>query len=61
VYSPEGKFIGYRPPMNAWALNKPKKDTRSRPRRSMKAAKKTEKWVRRAGEGGEGVGRSSFE
>jgi hypothetical protein len=43
VYSPEGKFIGYRPPMNAWVLNKPKKDTRSRPRKAMKGVKKMEK------------------
>ncbi|KAK4102579.1 hypothetical protein N658DRAFT_495286 [Parathielavia hyrcaniae] len=48
VYSPEGKFIGYRPPMNAWVLNKPKKETKSRPRRSMKGAKKMEKVMGRA-------------
>ncbi|KAK4156686.1 hypothetical protein C8A00DRAFT_12407 [Chaetomidium leptoderma] len=50
VYSPEGKFIGYRPPMNAWALNKPRKETKSRPRKSMKKAKKWEKADRRASE-----------
>jgi hypothetical protein len=51
VYSPEGRFIGYRPPMNAWQLNKPRKETKSRPRKSMKGAKKMEK--RRAREGSE--------
>ncbi|KAK4121774.1 hypothetical protein N657DRAFT_647256 [Parathielavia appendiculata] len=50
VYSPEGKFIGYRPPMNAWVLNKPKKETKSRPRKSMKGVKKMEKAMRRAKE-----------
>ncbi|KAL2019429.1 hypothetical protein VTK56DRAFT_9634 [Thermocarpiscus australiensis] len=48
VYSPEGKFIGYRRPMNAWVLNKPKKNPRGRPRPSMKGAKKREKALRRA-------------
>ncbi|KAK1772976.1 hypothetical protein QBC33DRAFT_523025 [Phialemonium atrogriseum] len=51
VFSPEGKFIGSRRPMNAWLLNKPKNTTtRSRPRRSMKGAKKREKSARRASE-----------
>ncbi|EAQ83924.1 hypothetical protein CHGG_10328 [Chaetomium globosum CBS 148.51] len=50
VYSPEGAFIGYRSPMNAWMLNKPKRDTRARPRKSMKGAKKREKRERRARE-----------
>jgi len=50
VYSPEGKFIGYRPPMNAWQLNKPRTDSRKRPRKSMKGAKKMEKAMRRAKE-----------
>ncbi|KAL2140964.1 hypothetical protein VTI28DRAFT_3009 [Corynascus sepedonium] len=53
VYSPEGRFIGYRPPMNAWVLNKPKKDTRSRPRKSMKGVKKVMKKMRREREGNE--------
>jgi hypothetical protein len=53
VYSPEGKFIGYRPPMNAWVLNKPKKETKSRPRKSMKGVKKMEKAMRRAKEASE--------
>ncbi|KAL2126180.1 hypothetical protein VTI74DRAFT_1521 [Chaetomium olivicolor] len=50
VYSPEGRFIGYRPPMNAWLLNKPKKETKSRPRKSMKGVKKMEKAMKRANE-----------
>ena len=48
VYSPEGRFIGSRGPMNGWLLNRPlRKATKSRPRRSMKNAKKSEKAVRR--------------
>jgi hypothetical protein len=48
VYSPEGKFIATRMPMNAWMLNKPlNKATKSRPRRSMKGAKKRDKMSRR--------------
>jgi hypothetical protein len=47
VYSPDGKFIGYRPPMNAWVLNKPKEETKSRPRRSMKGVKKMLKAMKR--------------
>ncbi|KAK0732619.1 hypothetical protein B0T21DRAFT_369317 [Apiosordaria backusii] len=46
VYSPEGKFIGYRRPLNAWMMNREKKSKaakRSRPRRSMKGAKKNAK------------------
>ncbi|KAL2179923.1 uncharacterized protein P884DRAFT_256228 [Thermothelomyces heterothallicus CBS 202.75] len=58
VYSPEGKFIGYRAPMNAWVLNKPKKETKSRPRKSMKGVKKLTKKMKREREaesaGGEG-------
>ncbi|KAH6848389.1 hypothetical protein B0I37DRAFT_377507 [Chaetomium sp. MPI-CAGE-AT-0009] len=52
VYSPDGAFIGYRPPMNAWMLNKPKAEKRARPRKSMKGAKKMEKMARRAKEAG---------
>ncbi|KAG7294274.1 hypothetical protein NEMBOFW57_004345 [Staphylotrichum longicolle] len=51
VYSPEGRFIGYRPPMNAWQMNKPKADPRKRPRKSMKGVKKMDKAMRRAREG----------
>ncbi|KAJ9149409.1 hypothetical protein NKR23_g4415 [Pleurostoma richardsiae] len=61
VYSPEGRFIGSRRPMNAWLLNKPlktAKSTKSRPRKSMKGAKKREKTERRAGVAAEGSGTS---
>ncbi|EGS23202.1 uncharacterized protein CTHT_0008650 [Thermochaetoides thermophila DSM 1495] len=47
VYSPEGRFIGYRKPMNAWLMNKPKKPEKSRPRPSMKGRKKEEKKMKR--------------
>ncbi|KAL2160246.1 hypothetical protein VTH06DRAFT_1419 [Thermothelomyces fergusii] len=56
VYSPDGKFIGYRPPMNAWLLNKPRKEKGSRPRKSTKGMKKlmkTERKQEREGGGGE--------
>ncbi|KAI1878844.1 hypothetical protein JX265_003021 [Neoarthrinium moseri] len=46
VFSPEGKFIASRRPMNGWLLNKPKvtaASQKSRPRKSMKGAKKLEK------------------
>ncbi|OTB05410.1 hypothetical protein M426DRAFT_319945, partial [Hypoxylon sp. CI-4A] len=54
VYSPEGKFISYRKPMNGWMLNKPKvsaESRKSRPRKSMKGVKKLEKKRRREREG----------
>lgn len=47
VYSPEGKFIGSRPPMGAWLLNEPKKDKRKRPRKAMKGVKKEVKRMTR--------------
>ncbi|KAK0612870.1 hypothetical protein B0T17DRAFT_498864 [Bombardia bombarda] len=52
VYSPEGRFISSRRPMNAWEMNKPREQMRkrqemSRPRRSMTGAKKREKVERR--------------
>ncbi|KAI1765813.1 hypothetical protein GGR53DRAFT_244671 [Hypoxylon sp. FL1150] len=50
VYSPEGKFISCRKPMNGWVLNKPKVSAasrKSRPRKSMKGMKKLEKKRRR--------------
>ncbi|KAI1780499.1 hypothetical protein F4818DRAFT_395919 [Hypoxylon cercidicola] len=50
VYSPEGKFISWRKPMNGWILNKPKVSAaslKSRPRKSMKGMKKLEKKRRR--------------
>ncbi|PTB43414.1 hypothetical protein M441DRAFT_189304 [Trichoderma asperellum CBS 433.97] len=46
VYSPLGKFIGSRKPINGWLNNKPRETAeqkKSRPRRSMKGAKKLEK------------------
>lgn len=57
VYSPEGKFIGYRRPLNGWMLNKPRvtaAQKRKRPRKSMKGAKKHEKQRLRELEGGSG-------
>ncbi|KAK6083591.1 DUF974 domain-containing protein [Seiridium cupressi] len=54
VFSPEGKFIGSRPPMNGWLMNKPLASVASqkaRPRKSMKGMKKLEKQRRRATEG----------
>ncbi|KAK8862351.1 DUF974 domain-containing protein [Apiospora arundinis] len=50
VYSPEGKFIGCRKPLNGWLLNKPLvtvAQQRKRPRKSMKGQKKLEKSIRR--------------
>ncbi|RYO75249.1 hypothetical protein DL764_010535 [Monosporascus ibericus] len=58
VYSPEGKFIGCRRPLNGWMLNKPKvtaEQKRKRPRKSMKGMKKLEKKRRR-----EAVGSGGF-
>ncbi|KAI8963389.1 hypothetical protein F5Y11DRAFT_319669 [Daldinia sp. FL1419] len=60
VYSPEGKFISSRRPINGWVLNKPKVSAasrKSRPRRSMKGMKKLEKKRRREREAG---GSASF-
>lgn len=50
VFSPKGKFVGARKPMNAWALSEkpPKPGPAHRPRRSMKGAKKAAKRARRA-------------
>ncbi|KAJ3553935.1 hypothetical protein NPX13_g10756 [Xylaria arbuscula] len=50
VYSPEGKFISCRKPMNGWMLNKPRVEAasrKSRPRKSMKGVKKLEKKLQR--------------
>lgn len=48
VFSPNGKFIAARRPLNGWMLNKPKRAaTKSRPRPSMKGVKKIEKRARR--------------
>ena len=54
VYTPEGRFVDARMPMNAWLLNRKRvqdKHLKSRPRKSMKGAKKQEKLMRRAAEG----------
>ena len=54
VFSPEGKFIGQRKPMNAWLFNvnsKPADERKGRPRKSMKGAKKGERIARRAAMG----------
>ncbi|KAI4869070.1 hypothetical protein F4820DRAFT_407904 [Hypoxylon rubiginosum] len=62
VYSPEGKFIWCRKPMNGWMLNKPKVSAasrRSRPRKSMKGMKKLEKKRRREREAASGAGSAS--
>lgn len=51
VYSPEGRFIGSRPPMNAWLYNRPRKTSATskvRPRKSMTGVKKREKQARRS-------------
>ncbi|CAM1503875.1 Fc.00g014660.m01.CDS01 [Cosmosporella sp. VM-42] len=53
VFSPEGRFIGSRKPINGWLNNKPRvlaEHKRSRPRRSMKGQKKMAKVERRAAE-----------
>ncbi|KAK7417178.1 hypothetical protein QQX98_004781 [Neonectria punicea] len=50
VFSPEGRFIGSRMPINGWLNNKPRvlaEHKRSRPRRSMKGQKKKDKVERR--------------
>ena len=51
VFSPEGRFIGFRPPLNAWLYNKVRKTAESskkRPRKSMTGAKRRDKDNRRA-------------
>ncbi|KAF7883266.1 uncharacterized protein EAF02_005186 [Botrytis sinoallii] len=49
VFTPEGKFIAARRPMNAWMLNaKPQTKTKARPRRSMKGFEKSRKARARA-------------
>ena len=51
VHTPEGRFGDYRMPINGWLNNKPLVKTvhkRSRPRKSMKGAKKLEKAGKRA-------------
>ncbi|RKU47306.1 hypothetical protein DL546_001026 [Coniochaeta pulveracea] len=49
VFSPDGKFIAQRPPINGWEMNKPKKqDLKKRPRPSMKGAAKRERHARQS-------------
>lgn len=51
VYSPEGRFIGSRMPINGWLNNKPRvlaEHKKTRPRRSMKGQKKQAKQEKRA-------------
>ncbi|EKJ78844.1 hypothetical protein FPSE_00987 [Fusarium pseudograminearum CS3096] len=51
VFSPEGRFIGSRQPIHGWLNNKPrvlKEHRKSRHRRSMKGAKKKDKFEKRA-------------
>lgn len=54
VFSPEGRFVAARRPLNAWlcVANKPLKGTlQGRPRKSMKGAKKLEKKKKRRRDG----------
>lgn len=51
VFTPEGRFVDSRRPIEGWMNNKPRvrpEHKRSRPRRSMKGAKKREKAERRS-------------
>lgn len=48
VFTPEGRFIGSRPPMGGYAMNKARTKPVKRLRRSMKGAKKKEKMAKRA-------------
>jgi genetic interactor of prohibitins 3, mitochondrial len=51
VFSPEGRFIGQRPPLNAWLYNKVRKTaetSKKRPRKSMTGAKRRGKDMERA-------------
>ncbi|KAF7873936.1 hypothetical protein EAF04_002608 [Stromatinia cepivora] len=43
VFTPEGKFIAARRPMNAWMLGAKETKTKTRPRRSMKGFEKSKK------------------
>ncbi|KAG5933597.1 hypothetical protein E4U53_000941 [Claviceps sorghi] len=52
VFSPEGRFVGSRRPIEGWMSNKPRvlaEHKKSRPRRSMKGVKKRAKEARRGG------------
>jgi hypothetical protein len=51
VFTPEGRFVDYRRPINGWLNNKPlvqDKHKKQRPRKSMKGEKKNAKKTRRA-------------
>lgn len=51
VYSPQGRFIGSRPPMNAWLYNKVRRTDQTskvRPRKSMTGVKKKARHLMRA-------------
>ncbi|KAI1323512.1 hypothetical protein F5Y16DRAFT_344842 [Xylariaceae sp. FL0255] len=55
IYSPEGKFIAYRKPMDGWNLNKPRESkSGGRPRKSMAGFKKSERSRRRLKEAAAG-------
>ena len=46
IFTPEGKFVGQRRPMNAWVMNgnnPAKGDVKARPRKAMKGVKKVDK------------------
>ena len=48
VFTPEGRYVSSRRPLNAWLINKPKTSASgNRPRRSMRFAKKRDKEARR--------------
>jgi len=47
VFTPEGRFVACRPPMNGYVLNKRRRDKSAPPRRSMKGQKKRAKMLRR--------------
>ncbi|KHO02027.1 uncharacterized protein MAM_01028 [Metarhizium album ARSEF 1941] len=52
VFSPEGRFVGWRRPINGWSNNKPRvlaEHKKTRPRKSMRGAKKRAKLERRRG------------
>ncbi|ODA81659.1 hypothetical protein RJ55_00161 [Drechmeria coniospora] len=58
VYTPEGRFVASRRPINGWLNNKPRvlaEHKKSRPRRSMKGRKKMEKQANRTTGATDGV------
>ena len=56
VFTPEGRFIGSRQPLNLYLLNKARTEPAKRLRRSMKGAKKREKMAKRAARAAERAG-----